>query len=71
MKTARQKAEYWLNNNVAGWNDTQLVALTMLLKEQDRDTRHACAEAVIQHGDAPALEMIDRCHNACINAHAA
>lgn len=43
-------------------------AIESVLREQDRDTRHACAEAVIQHGDAPALEMIDRCYAACINA---
>jgi hypothetical protein len=49
MNTAKQKAEYWLNDNVAGWSNTQLWALTALLKEQDRNTRHACAEAVIQH----------------------
>ena len=41
-----------------------------VLREQDRDTRHACAEAVIQHGDADPLEMIDLCYAACINAKA-
>lgn len=67
MKTAEQKAIDWLNDNVAGWSGTQLSALTNLIKEQDRDTRLACAEAVIQHGDALVLEMIDRCHTACLS----
>lgn len=44
MKTAKQKAEYWLNDNVAGWSETQLSTLAVLLKEQDRDTRLACLE---------------------------
>lgn len=44
--------------------------LKIALKEQDRDTRQACAEAVIQHGDADPLEMIDLCHHACMNAEA-
>lgn len=34
------------------------------LKEQDRDTRHACAEAVLQCG------TVDGAHNACMNARA-
>ena len=70
MKTAQEKAQEWLNENIALWSVGQLNALTTLLKEQDRDTRHACAEAVIQHGGAPALEMIDMCHVACMNARA-
>lgn len=70
MKTAKEKAEYWLNDNVAGWTETQLRCLTVLLKEQDRDTRHACAEAVLQQSDSPVLEMIVRCHAACTNARA-
>ena len=37
MKTAIEKAEYWLNDNVAGWTQTQLQTLTTLLEEQDRD----------------------------------
>ena len=41
--------------------------IRMGLKEQDRDTRHACAEACLLQADKPALEMIDACHNACMN----
>lgn len=45
MKTALEKAEAWLSVNVAGWSDVQLLSLAKLIKEQDSDTRHACAEA--------------------------
>ncbi len=70
MKTAREKAEYWLNDNVAGWNEVQLKCLERLLKEQDRDTRHACADAVINLetvGDTESLISKDTAHNACMN----
>ena len=46
MKTAQEKAAYWLNDNVAGWTTKQAKCLATLLKEQDRDTRHAGAMAV-------------------------
>lgn len=48
MKTAEQRAEEWLKQNI-GVNATvgHMVNLVKLLKEQDRDTRHACANAVI------------------------
>ena len=71
MKSAQEKAEYWLNDNVAGWCETQLRTLTTLLKEQDRDTRHACAEAVLQMDEpldssaAPSMA-----HDICINTRA-
>lgn len=71
MKTARDKAEYWLNDNVAGWNDVHLRTLTTLLKEQDRDTRHACAEAVLQMDeplDPSAAPLI--AHDICMNTRA-
>lgn len=61
MKTFKEKAEYWLNDNVAGWSDSQLQCLTILLKEQDRDTRHKCAEGVLQVTDS------SHAHNICIN----
>lgn len=46
------------------WN-----AIRFALKEQDRDTRHACAEACLQHAEKPAIEMIDACHNSCMNVN--
>ena len=51
--------------------DRAKVLLRRALKKQDRATRHACAEAVLQCGDAPALEIVDRCHAACINVRTA
>lgn len=46
-------------------------AIILLLKEQDRDTRHACAEAVLDCGETSStIPMIDRCHAACMNAKA-
>lgn len=70
MKTAKEKALEWLQDAGNVFNDDDVKSLTLLLKEQDRDTRHNCAEAVLEHGGAPSLEMIDRCHNACMNARA-
>lgn len=37
--------------------------LRRVLKEQDRDTRHACAESVLQTKNA------DEAHDACINCN--
>lgn len=47
--------------------------LLMALKEQDRDTRHACAEAVCaieSYGLIDARMALNRAHGACMNAHA-
>ena len=68
MKTAIDKAEHWLNDNVHGWTKGQFRALVVLLKEQDRDTRHACADAV----NRIALDdkAISAAHNACMNVTA-
>lgn len=38
--------------------------LRLMLKEQDRDTRHACAEAVLQSKGA------NDAHNICMNVNA-
>lgn len=46
MKTARERAEDWLKSYI-GFGDKELVDnLEALLKEQDKITRHVCAEAV-------------------------
>lgn len=70
MKTARERAEFWLAMNVAGYDEHLVDYLEVLLKQQDKITRHACAEACLEHGDAPSIEMIDRCHDACMNVKA-
>lgn len=44
------------------------------LREQDRDTRHACAEAVLSIRNEDVLfssqRAVDRAHAACINTSA-
>lgn len=75
MKTARERAEKWLESrheadDSFSWDLSDLKSLEILLKEQDKITRHACAEACLGHGDAPAIEMIGRCHSACMNVKA-
>lgn len=67
-------------------NEELIEILRLMLKEQDRDTRHACAEAVIQISDPFDIRKYptigDRCksrgfvtainaaHAACMNARA-
>ena len=44
--------------------------IMMALKEQDRDTRHTCAEAIIRCNEDMSGECIwkDAAHSACMNA---
>jgi hypothetical protein len=48
--------------------------ILLALKEQDRDTRHACAEAVLQIGKncncVQCGRLRDQAHAACMNASA-
>lgn len=39
------------------------------LKEQDRDTRHACAEAIIRIRREGKLVGADLAHDICMNVH--
>lgn len=44
--------------------EANLVAgIAQLLKEQDRDTRHACASSV----SASWIQTVDQAHDVCIN----
>lgn len=71
MKTAEEKARDWIKDNRFVLPDVDLMAidtkifadaLILFAKHQDRDTRRACAEAVIlSSGHA---------YNACMNAKA-
>lgn len=70
MKTARERVNEWLSHNSLGMTQQGYRSLVELLKEQDKISRHACAEACLEHGDAPGIEMIDRCHAACMNVKA-
>ena len=49
--------------------DRARVAIRRALKEQDRDTRHACAEAVIAITGETGDDLIDAgiAHSACMN----
>jgi hypothetical protein len=58
--------------NASGNDGLMRDALLIQLKEQDRDTRHACAErsqAAILNREAMTLEeAASTAHDACINA---
>jgi hypothetical protein len=47
VMTAEEKAKRWLEDTVHGYSAADVRSLAKLLKEQARDTRHACAEAVM------------------------
>ena len=57
MLNAKQKAKKWIDENVVLSENCDIEysdlysKLEVLLKEQDRDTRHVCAEKVIQCRD--------------------
>lgn len=64
MKTVKEKAkEFCSVNGLPKWVDDKL---ELLLKEQDRDTRHACAEAVLMCVNITP----DSAHEACMNVRA-
>ncbi len=70
MKPVREKAEDWLKKNGMIYSTEAVSSLALLLREQDRDTRHACAEAVIQCEDVPDEDKIQCCHNVVMNTRA-
>lgn len=71
MKTAKEKAEYWLNHNMDYWCKDELDSLITLLKEQDRDTRHACAEACLTATQNENLHIVSKAyHDICMNTKA-
>ncbi len=51
-------------------NDQAWAIIRKALAEQDRDTRHACAEAVLLCPEDVSGQFIskDEAHNACMNA---
>jgi len=57
------KAHKWLDANMPGWTNTHLRSLVILLKEQHRDTRHACAENCATWLSTDG----DQAHDLCIN----
>lgn len=48
MKTAEDKAMEWVNKHMHHGYNRMVRSLAILLIEQDRDTRHACAESVLE-----------------------
>jgi hypothetical protein len=71
--TAEEKAKQWLDDTVHGYSVADVKSLAKLLKEQDRATRHACAEAVIAIPSVGMTESLinrDAAHNACMNTKA-
>lgn len=80
MKTAEQKA-ITLMEEMESFSDIVIkagdfenikIGLVRLIKEQDRDTRHACAEAVAQCDVVHSINDIcsDQAHDACMNVKA-
>ena len=76
MKTLTEKTENLLEQVMCcdlhsdkGIDKAERLIL-MALKEQDRDTRHTCAEAVIQCNEDMSGECIwkNEAHGACMNA---
>lgn len=80
MKTAKEKAKLFLSNPEWKLLPVDKIemerALILLLKEQDRDTRHACAEAVLQCREVcetptgGSAISPDAAHDVCMNVQA-
>ncbi len=75
MKTIEEKAKLLITSaefykvDFGDFKEETEKALIKLLKEQDRDTRHACAQAILQCSEDVSGECIwkDEAHRACIN----
>jgi hypothetical protein len=70
---AEEKAKRWLEDTVHGYSAADVRSLAKLLKEQDRDTRHACAEAVLSIPSVGMTESLinkDTAIGACMNVKA-
>lgn len=78
MKTAEEKATAFVKNNIHlirnGAEDRLATMLTIYLKEQDRDTRHACTEELLKlkrYGGADeSLVILHEAESACMNVKA-
>jgi hypothetical protein len=72
MKTARERAEEWLYENGFQKDEEWTLKLEDLLKEQDKITRHACADAVLgvyatYQSQKCMVADVSEYHAACIN----
>lgn len=84
MKTAEEKAKEFCDNlplAIAMFRPEVEESVRLLLKEQDRNTRHACAESVIKLSRTMSqCSTVEFCngfnaaicsaHDACMNARA-
>lgn len=77
MKTAEERAKETVDEWLANPEKGLCKIIENALKEQDRDTRHACAEAVLAlswwaTNDRDSTIAIDRdaAHAACMNVKA-
>lgn len=70
MKTLDEKAKETCRKLKLPENSLSFSVIRLALKEQDRDTRHACAEAVLAIPGETGDDLIDvgLAHNACMNA---
>lgn len=64
MKTAEKKAKHLCTRLKLPSSGPAFSAILKTIKEQDRDTRHACAEVVTQ------CNSPEEAHDACMNAKA-
>ena len=68
--TIREKSKCWIEANY-GSNDREMAidSLDLLLRQQDRDTRHACARACISvvNGDGQFKLPAEVFHDVCMN----
>lgn len=73
MKTAEEKAKEFVAQLPLGacLGKKIVDAVVLLCEEQDRDTRHACAEAVMRLGICTDGQVsTDEAHAACMNVKA-
>jgi hypothetical protein len=70
---AEEKVKQFMFDNIQNYSDSLFKKLVILIKEQDRATRHACAEAVLSIPSVGMTESLinkDAAHNACMNTKA-
>lgn len=78
MKTTKEKIEEFLNDKdwkILPIDKIEMTrALVLLLKEQDRDTRHACVEELLKlkryGGSDEPLVILHEAEAACMNCKA-
>jgi hypothetical protein len=68
MKTMKEKALDFFEWRGGTFTDKDVKDLSLLLKIQDRDTRHACAEACLKATTNDNLEIVSKAyHDICMN----